>query len=138
MFDEILVQKCVSGREFSCGVMEINGEVVALTPSEVVLDEGMIFDYNAKYFVSGLEVTPAQVDEKLKKRIQSTALNTHNATGCKDYSRTDMIFGENGELVVLEINTVPGMTKVSFIPAQMKDMGYSVTDFIKGMMEKYK
>lgn len=137
VFSEVLVQRCIVGREFSCGVMEIDGKEIALTPSEVVLDEGMIFDYHAKYFVNGLEITPAQVDEELKKRIQDVAMKTHKATGCKDYSRTDMMLDENNQLIVLEINTVPGMTKVSFIPAQLQDMGYGIGDFIKGMLKKY-
>lgn len=136
-YSEVLVQKCVSGREFTCGVLEIDGKEVPLVPSEVVLENGMLFDYHAKYFVNGLEITPAAVDEEMTKKIQETALKVHAMTGCKDISRTDMILNEKGELVVLEINTVPGMTSVSFVPAEMKASGYSLAEFIKGMMKKY-
>ncbi len=94
-------------------------------------------DYHAKYFVNGLEITPANVDEDIKKRIQDTAHSVHAVTGCKDISRTDMILNERDELVVLEINTIPGMTDVSFIPAEMKASGYSLKDFVEGMIKKY-
>jgi D-alanine-D-alanine ligase len=136
-FDEVLVQKCIKGREFTCGVMEINGREGALMPSEVVLEGGMLFDYHAKYFVNGLEITPAQVDEQMTKKIQDLALKTHTVTRCKDISRTDMMLDDDGELVVLEINTVPGMTDVSFIPAEMKASGYTLQQFIEGMLVKY-
>ncbi len=135
--NEILVQTCIQGREFTCGVLEIGGENISLTPSEVVLEDGMLFDYHAKYFVNGLEITPANVDEDLKKRIQDTAHRVHTVTGCRDISRTDMILNERDELVVLEINTIPGMTDVSFIPAEMKASGYSLKDFVEGMIKKY-
>ncbi len=137
VYDEVLVQTCIRGREFTCGVLEIDGHEITLVPSEVVLEDGMLFDYHAKYFINGLEITPAAVDEEMKKRIQDCAHRVHTLTGCKDISRTDMILNEKGELVVLEINTVPGMTSVSFVPAEIKASGYSLKQFVKGMLKKY-
>lgn len=135
----LLIQEYVSGREFTCGVVEINGKRVALAPTEIILTKGEMFDYDAKYTVGGcVEVTPADIDEALTKRIQNLALWVHTLCGCKDISRTDIIMKENGELVVLEINTIPGMTKTSFIPAQLQASGYTVPQFINGMLEKYK
>jgi D-alanine-D-alanine ligase len=136
--DEVLVQKCVTGREFSCGVIEIEGELVALPATEIILTKGEMFDYDAKYTVNGCkEVTPAEVDEETARKIQNTARKVHIITGCRDISRTDMILSEEGELVVLEINTVPGMTKTSFVPEEMRVAGYSLKDFISGMIKKY-
>ncbi len=137
MYDEALVQTCVKGREFTCGVIEIDGKEVALVPSEVILEDGTLFDYHAKYFVNGLEITPAQVDEKLTQQIQEMALRVHKGMECKDISRTDMILNKDGDLVVLEINTVPGMTKVSFVPAEIKAAGYTLKQFVEGMLKKY-
>ena len=139
--NEVLVQKCVMGREFSCGVIEIDGVVRALPVTEVILTKGDMFDYEAKYTVNGCrEVTPAVIDEVLAQKIQEVALTVHTVTGCKDISRTDMIVqddGKVGEVVVLEINTVPGMTKTSFVPEEMRVAGYTFSQFIKGMMKKY-
>ncbi len=136
--EEILVQKCLEGSEFTCGVLDIDGKPVALPVTEVILTKGKMFDYEAKYTVDGCkEVTPAEVDEEVAKRIQDVALKVHVVTGCKDISRTDMILSSGGEIVVLEINTVPGMTKTSFVPEEMRVAGYSLKDFIEGMLKKY-
>lgn len=138
IYKDVLVQKYLVGREFSCGVLEMNGKEVALSPTEVILTKGELFDYDAKYSEGGcLEVTPAEVSEELKKKIQLLALTTHKITGCKDISRIDMMMDESGRLVVLEINTVPGMTKTSFVPAQMKVDGFTISEFMKGMLTKY-
>lgn len=136
--DEVLVQKCVTGREFSCGVIEIDGELVALPVTEVILTKGEMFDYDAKYTVNGCrEVTPAEADDEIAGKIQDTARKVHSITKCKDISRTDMILSEEGDLVVLEINTIPGMTKTSFVPEEMRVAGYTIAQFVEGMMRKY-
>lgn len=134
----MLIQPFIVGREFTCGVVEINSQAKALIPTEVILTKGEVFDYEAKYTMGGSkEVTPAEVDQEITQRIQNLALQVHTLCGCKDISRTDMIMKDDGELVVLEINTIPGMTKTSFIPAQLEASGYSVADFVRGMLEKY-
>jgi D-alanine-D-alanine ligase len=137
-YGTMLVQPFVAGREFTCGVVELNGQPQALVPTEVILTKGETFDYEAKYGVGGSkEVTPAEVDAETTKRIQELALRVHVVCGCRDISRTDMILQEDGKLVVLEINTIPGMTKTSFIPAQLETSGYSVADLVRGMLDKY-
>lgn len=134
----VLVQEYIVGKEFTCGVVELGDKLVALTPTEIILTKGDMFDYEAKYTVGGcIEVTPAEIDSVLTKKIQDVALQVHTLCGCKDISRTDMIIEENGVFVVLEINTVPGMTRTSFIPAQLKASGYTISQFIEGMLQKY-
>jgi D-alanine-D-alanine ligase len=138
LYGAMLVQQFVAGRELTCGVVEVDDETLALTPTEVILTKGDTFDYEAKYTVGGSkEITPAEIDQETTKKVQDLALRVHEVCGCKDISRTDIILQEDGKLVVLEINTIPGMTKTSFIPAQLQASGYSVADFIKGMLEKY-
>ncbi|MDD5377083.1 MAG: ATP-grasp domain-containing protein [Candidatus Gracilibacteria bacterium] len=135
---EILVQEFVKGREFTCGVVEIGGKVVPLLPTEIILTKGDLFDYDAKYKSGGCEeITPAEVDPEMIKSIQSIAMKVHETCGCKDISRTDMILNSRGEFVVLEVNTIPGMTGTSFIPAQLTASGYSTEIFIHSMMNKY-
>lgn len=138
LYGAMLVQEFVTGREFTCGVVEIHGSIQALLPTEVILTKGETFDYEAKYTAGGSkEVTPAEIGQAMTEKIQSLAVQVHMVCGCKDISRTDMILNDKGELIVLEINTVPGMTKTSFIPAQLQASGFSVIEFIEGMIEKY-
>lgn len=137
-YSDVLVQKYITGREFTCGVIEVDGKEIALTPTEVILTKGELFDYEAKYSEGGcLEITPAKVDEIVIKKIKDLALMVHRVCGCKDISRTDIMMNENGDLIVLEINTVPGMTKTSFIPAELDASGISLVSFVKGMIKKY-
>lgn len=136
---DILVQEYIQGREFTCGVVEINDDILTLPPSEIILTKSDIFDYGAKYSPNGCrEITPANIDDDLKKQIQELALQVHKLCGCKDISRTDMILNKRGELVVLEINTIPGMTETSFIPQQLHAAELSIEDFVGSMVKKYK
>ncbi len=127
-YNEVLVQEFVVGREFTCGVIEKKGELITLLPTEIILTKGELFDYDAKYKVGGCqEITPPHVSEEIIKRIQEIARVAHSTLKCKDISRTDMIMKEDGTIVVLEVNTIPGMTKTSFIPAQAVASGYTLS-----------
>lgn len=126
----MLAQEFVKGREFTCGVIEINKVATPLVASEIILTKGGLFDYEAKYSIGGCkEVTPAQIDEDLMNKIKDMTLLCHKVLDCKSISRTDMIL-KDGKLYVLEINTVPGMTKTSFIPQQAKVCGYEMKELI--------
>lgn len=134
--DEILVQEFVAGREFTCAVVEKDGVATALVPTEIVLTGGELFDYDAKYRKGAcLEITPADILPETARRIRELAVAVHAACGCRDFSRTDMILNESGELVVLEINAVPGMTETSFLPAQLSAAGSSMEAFVRECAE---
>ncbi len=133
--EHMLVQEFVEGREFTCGVIENHNEIISFVPTEVVVTQGDMFDYVAKYTVGGCkEITPADIDETLTKRIQETSKRCHSVLGCKSVSRTDMIL-KGDDLFVLEINTMPGMTKTSFIPAQAEASGYTVSSLISLLIQ---
>ena len=135
---EMLVQEFVSGREFTCGVVNIKGCDIALEPTEVILTNGEVFDYNAKYTVNGCrEITPADIPLDIKTRIREVAMRVHNICTCKDISRTDMILDKDCNIVVLEINTIPGMTSTSFIPAELAASGFTIDEWVRGMLIKY-
>ncbi|MFB0965261.1 MAG: ATP-grasp domain-containing protein [Patescibacteria group bacterium] len=133
---EILVQEFVSGREFTCGVVDFGNGPEALVPTEVILTESELFDYDAKYRAGAcVEVTPAEVESEIFERIRKTAKDVHEACGCRDLSRTDMILNDRGELVVLEINTIPGMTGTSFVPAQLRATGSDLKTFVRNVFD---
>ncbi len=133
--NEMLAQEFVKGREFTCGVIEINNVATPLIASEVILTKGELFDYEAKYTQSGcIEITPAEVDDDLMNKIKETAVKCHKILGCRSFSRTDMILKDD-KLYVLEINTVPGMTKTSFIPQQAKVGGYNMKELISLLVD---
>lgn len=133
--NSMLVQEYIVGREFTCGVIEKNGEALPLVATEVVLTKGEMFDYEAKYTTGGCqEITPAEIDDVMMRKIQELAILCHRIIGCKSLSRTDMILKDD-KLFVLEINTMPGMTKTSFMPAQAQACGYSMKELITILIE---
>ena len=132
---QMLAQEFVKGREFTCGVIEKDGEIIPLVATEIILTKGDLFDYTAKYTPAGCkEVTPAEVDSDVMQKIQQLAITCHKILGCKSISRTDVIL-KRDELFVLEINTIPGMTKTSFIPAQAAACGYTMKELITLLIE---
>ena len=108
-----------------------NRQAQALPLIEIVPDQkNDFFNYEAKYDGSTAEICPARVDEATSKRAQELALKAHHLFGCRGFSRTDMIipqdpakFGDQDTIIVLETNTLPGMTSQSLFPKAAKEHG---------------
>lgn len=131
---EYLVEKFLTGRELTCGVYEDGQTLQALPPSEVRLAAGREFDFEGKYLGKGTEeITPADLTAKETAAAQTMALVIHRALGCQGYSRTDMILTTDGP-IFLETNTLPGLTRASFIPQQLTAAGISLVSFLRGQI----
>ncbi|MBA2403708.1 MAG: ATP-grasp domain-containing protein [Bdellovibrionales bacterium] len=130
-----LVEPFIVGREITVGVWEkVKGHNVALPCSEVKVLAGRQFDYEGKYLGDGVqELTPAPITKEQSDECQKIALNLHQLVGCKGYSRTDMILTEKGPYL-LEINTLPGLSKASFIPQQLAAMDISLRVFFEAQL----
>lgn len=130
-----LAEQFIEGRELTVGVVDEPGGPTALPASEVRLLNGGSFDYEGKYLGRDTEeLTPAPIDAGELQQAQKLALLTHQAVGCFGYTRTDMILTASGP-VLLEINTLPGMTKASFIPQQLAAAGRDVKQFLLQQLE---
>lgn len=133
---DYLVEPFITGREMTVGVIQAEGKLRALPPSEVLLDQGRTFDYEGKYLGKGtVEVTPAQISADEKILLQDAAIRCHETLGCYGYSRTDFIMEPSGKLYFLETNTLPGLTKASFVPQQLQVEGISFASFVQNQME---
>src|SRR5207249_5346398 len=118
-----LAEEFISGTELTVAVVDGPGGARALPTSEVRLEQGRAFDYEGKYLGKGTrEITPAEVPEEVSRGAQQVALQAHAALGCEGYSRTDIIISAKGP-VFLELNTLPGLTRMSFIPQQCQAEG---------------
>jgi D-alanine-D-alanine ligase len=133
--DEIyLAEEFIEGPELTIGVVE-NGGARALPASEVRIDPGRAFDFEGKYLGKGsIELTPAQVPDEVGRAAQALAIAAHEALDCEGYTRTDLIVGKRGP-VFLEINTLPGLTRASFIPQQLAAEGTPMLSFLSGQLE---
>lgn len=117
----VLVEERVRGTELTVGVVG-NRELTALPVIEIVSKRDF-FDYKAKYDPSlSDEICPARIPDDTAQAAQDLARRTHRALDCRGLSRTDMILSERG-LVVLELNTLPGMTVNSLLPKAARTAG---------------
>lgn len=124
-------EQFIEGRELTVGIIDREGMLMALPPSEVVLAPGGAFDYDGKYLGRGTtEITPANVTADERERAQSVALKAHRLLGCYGYSRTDLILRDDS-VVMIETNTLPGLTRASFIPQQLEAAGLTVEAFVE-------
>ena len=129
-----LAEEFVSGTELTIGVVDGPSGSRALPASEVRLDQGRAFDYEGKYLGKGTkEITPADVAPAVARAAQELALAAHRALECEGYSRTDVISSPDGP-VFLELNTLPGLTRASFLPQQLAVEGTSMRSFLEGQL----
>jgi D-alanine-D-alanine ligase len=136
--DDALVEAFVEGVEVSCGVLGNRGETLrALPPVEIRPSEGRFFDYQQKYDVHGArELCPPEgIDGAEVRRVQELAVRIHEACGCDGYSRADFIVGAGGEPILLEVNTLPGLTPRSLLPQEAARDGVDYTDLCLWIVE---
>ncbi|MEQ1723179.1 MAG: ATP-grasp domain-containing protein [Pseudobdellovibrio sp.] len=134
-FESYLAENFIKGRELTVGVVQDGFELMPLPASEVIINEGRAFDYEGKYLGAGsTEITPAVLTEQQLIQAQELALEAHAAFGCYGYSRTDMILTAEGPYF-LETNTLPGLSKPSFLPQQLLAADISFKKFIEAQID---
>jgi len=122
--DDILTERFIPGRELTVGVLGDR----ALGVTDILADAGAFYDYESKYAAGGSRhIFPAQIDPTVRDRAMDIALAAHRALGCRGATRADFRYddtqGEPGELVLLEVNTQPGLTPTSLLPEQAAHCG---------------
>ncbi len=131
-----LVEEYIPGRELTVGVM---GER-ALAVTEIFADAGVFYDYDLKYADGGSRhIIPARVHPDTYARALDIAAAAHRTIGCRGASRCDFRYddtsGEPGRLVLLEINTQPGLTPTSLLPEQAAHHGIDFPQLCTWMVE---
>jgi len=114
----VLVEQLRAGRELTCGVLELDEHgPVALPPTEILSRAAEWYDFRSKYAPGGSEHRcPAALDPGQTARAQEIAVGAFRALGARDLGRADLILDEHGQWVLLELNTLPGMTATSLLP----------------------
>lgn len=132
--DQVLAERFIPGKELTCAVM---GDV-ALGVIDILPAAGF-YDYKAKYAPGGsVHVLPAEIPRDVYRKVQQYALAAHQALGCKGVSRADFRYddtpGSDGELILLEVNTQPGMTGTSLVPELAAHAGHTYEDLVTWMV----
>ena len=132
---KIIVEPAVAAREIECAVLG-NDKPRASLPGEIVMRKGF-YDYDAKYVTDTAElVVPARLEPDQVRTIQGLALEAFRALGCAGLARVDFFIEDStGQVLVNEVNTMPGFTSISMFPKMWAVSGLSYPDLIEQLIE---
>ena len=127
----VLVEEKIVGREVTVGI--VDGEAL---PVVEIRPKAGAYDYTNKYTTGATEyICPAKFDEATTLRIQTAAGQALTAVGGGSYARVDFIVRDCGEPVLLEVNTLPGMTETSLLPKAAKAAGMSFVELCQRLVD---
>ncbi len=131
---ELLVEKFIKGVEITVGI--IGNKKLTILPTLEVTTKTGFYDYKTKY-TQGLSghIIPARISAKQEKQAIEAAIKAHEALGCRGFSRIDFIVPKGKEPLILEANTIPGLTKLSLFPDMAKAAGIEFNDLINQFVQ---
>ena len=133
--NKVLIEEYIKGREIECAVLG-NDDPIASTLGEVI-PKHEFYSYEAKYIDPNgavLEI-PAKIPKALADKFQKLAIKTFKALYCEGMARVDFFLKENGDILVNEINTIPGFTKISMYPKLWEANGIPYSGLIDKLIE---
>lgn len=133
----VLVERWIAGAEVTAGVLEEPGDgPVAFPTIEILTPPGAWYDYEHRY-TEGLSEhrIPAGIPSDADVRVRDVACRAHSALGCRDLSRADFVVGDGGEVALLEVNTLPGMTPTSLYPDGAAAAGIEFPDLVERLVQ---
>jgi D-alanine-D-alanine ligase len=127
---QVLIEEFIAGREFTVGVVKLDGKITVLPITEVETSKEF-FDFEAKYTPGvAKETTPAALSSEVRNKVTEIATAVYQKMNCRGVVRIDFILsGDEAAFYFIEINTIPGQTATSFIPQQVAAMGMKLNDF---------
>ena len=126
---EVIIEENIEGREVTCGVYRDSEGVKALPITEII-SENEYFDYDAKYNGRSKEVTPADFTDLMTSKIQSLSKEIYGVLGMKGIVRMDYIVNNNGNPFLIEINSIPGMSKESIVPQMASALNIKLSSIL--------
>jgi D-alanine-D-alanine ligase len=132
---KIIIEEFILGREIECAILG-NDFPMASIPGEIIANQDF-YSYNAKYIDAGSKaVIPAEdMDKKTAKKIQELAIKTFQTLNCEGMSRVDFFLKKNGEVLVNEINTIPGFTNISMYPKLWEASGITSSKLLDRLID---
>ncbi|HSK31683.1 MAG TPA: D-alanine--D-alanine ligase A, partial [Candidatus Limnocylindria bacterium] len=123
--EKIIIEEFIAGREIECSVLG-NDKPIASLPGEIIVGHEF-YSYDAKYVDdkgARLQI-PARLPRAVVKKVRDIALRAYRALCCEGMARVDFFVQDNGRVLVNEINTIPGFTKISMYPKMWEASGIS-------------
>ena len=133
---KVMIETAISGREIECAVLESNGVPAASVVGEIVIDSKFEFyDFEAKYLDGATTVKiPADIPTAAAEEIRTQAVQAFKLLGCSGLARVDFFYTNKGEVVINELNTMPGFTSTSIYPKLMAATGVGYTALITALI----
>jgi len=138
LFDsKVLIESAIEGSEVECAVLEIDGQAQASIPGKVWIDPRYEFyDFQAKYLDGATRIDiPAPFSPEIIEKVQSYALMAFKAIGASSLARVDFFVTQDGNIIINEINTMPGFTRTSAYPKMWQATGIDYTDVITHLIK---
>jgi D-alanine-D-alanine ligase len=134
---KVLIESAIDGAEVECAVLEIDGKAKASIPGKVWIDpQYEFYDYQAKYLDGATRIDiPAPFSAEIIEKIQKLALIAFNAIGAKGLARVDFFVTHSGEIIINEINTMPGFTRTSAYPKMWQATGIGYSEVITHLLQ---
>ncbi|WP_413381969.1 D-alanine--D-alanine ligase [Alkalihalobacillus sp. 1P02AB] len=132
---KILIEEAIVGREIECSVLG-NYEPIASVPGEII-STGDFYSYEAKYIdeTGAILEIPAKLSSEIAEQIQEVSLTAYKALNCEGLARVDVFLTKENEIIVNEINTLPGFTKISMYPKLWELSGISYSQLIEKLID---
>ncbi len=134
---KVLIESAIDGAEVECAVLEIDGTPQASIPGKVWIDpQYEFYDYQAKYLDGATRIDiPAPFSAEIIEKIQSYALTAFKAIGARGLARVDFFVTHDGEIIINEINTMPGFTRTSAYPKMWQATGIGYSEVITHLLQ---
>jgi D-alanine-D-alanine ligase len=135
---KVLVEAAIPGREVECGLLEFpDGRVESSLPAEIrIVGDVDWYDFDAKYLDDVCEFDiPAKLDDSVVDAVRAMAVRAFAALDCQGLARVDFFVGDDGELTINEINTMPGFTAISMYPRMWSVTGVDYPSLLSTLID---
>jgi len=134
---KVLIESAIAGREIECAVLQSEGKTLPSPVGQIVIDSKYEFyDFQAKYLDNSMQlIFPTDLPAGVEAKIQEQAVAAFNAAGCEGLARVDFFYTNNGEIIINEINTMPGFTPLSVYPKLIAKTGVNYQELISKLIE---
>ena len=134
---KVIIEQGVAGKEIECAVLQADAKVTVSQVGQIVLsDKFEFYDFQAKYLDDSMQlVVPADLPAGVEAKIQQAALAAFKAAGCEGLARIDFFYSDQGEIIINEINTMPGFTPTSVYPKLIEKSGISYQQLITKLIQ---
>lgn len=132
---KVLVESAVRGREIECAVLG-NDQPIASGCGEIVVGSGF-YSYDSKYIdeQAAQVVVPAAIDHEASERIRALAIEAFQVLGCSGLARVDVFLTDSGQVLINEVNSLPGFTRISMYPKLWQAAGMSYSELVSRLIE---